>query len=142
MLQSQRAFKNLQVNYSPTDEPLEVEMDRDHLAQLIVNISLNAGQAMSEGGSLAVEVEQRRDDLAVIRLSDTGPGIPLEIQSRIFDPFFTTKTAGQGTGLGLAICHRIVESLKGAIHLQSDADSGTTFTISLPVADTVPDDSE
>jgi PAS domain S-box-containing protein len=141
MLQSQRTFKNLQVEYSPANGPLEVEMDRDHLAQLIVNISLNAAQAMPEGGSLAVDAE-RREDQAVIRLSDTGPGIPAEIQSRIFDPFFTTKTAGQGTGLGLAICHRIVESLKGAIQLVSDADSGTTFTITLPAADVVNDESE
>lgn len=131
MLQSQRAFKNLEVAYVPSDSPVEVEMDRDHLAQLIVNISLNAAQAMPEGGSLTIRAEQK-DDLAVIRLSDTGPGIPPEIQTRIFDPFFTTKTAGQGTGLGLAICHRIVESLNGSIHLESDADSGTTFTINLP----------
>jgi signal transduction histidine kinase len=135
MLQSQRAFKSLEVDYSSAADPVEVEMDRDHLAQLIVNISLNAAQAMPEGGSLTVEVE-RQDDQAVIRLSDTGPGIPPDIQSRIFDPFFTTKTAGQGTGLGLAICHRIVESMKGTFHLESNVDSGTTFTIIFPLAET------
>ncbi|MEW6263766.1 MAG: ATP-binding protein [Thermodesulfobacteriota bacterium] len=133
MLSSQRAFKKMTVEYDLAADVPPVSLDRDNLAQIIINIALNAAQAMPEGGRLTISLD-RQDDLVRIRLADTGPGIPPEIQSRIFDPFFTTKPAGQGTGLGLAICHRIVESYRGSISVNSRPGLGTTFTVLLPAA--------
>ena len=72
---------------------------------------------------------------AVVRIEDTGAGIPLEVQERIFQPFFTTKPIGQGTGLGLSICRGIVTALGGQISFQSEPASGTTFRVVLPTTD-------
>jgi len=69
----------------------------------------------------------------VIKVSDTGPGIPKDVLAKIFDPFFTTKEVGKGTGLGLSISYSIVEKLGGTITVDSEMGQGTTFTISLPV---------
>ena len=134
MLAAQRTFKNVSLEYDFPENPPWVNMDRDHLAQMVINIALNAVQAMPDGGRLRVALARPAGEIARIILSDTGPGIPQEIQDHVFDPFFTTKQAGQGTGLGLAICHRIVESYKGVITIQSGPD-GTTFFIDFPALD-------
>ena len=133
ILKAQKSFNNLEIIYDLADAPRYLYIDRDHLAQIIINIALNAAQAMPGGGRLIVSAGAAGQDV-VISLTDTGPGIPEEIAGRIFDPFFTTKPVGQGTGLGLAICHRIVESYNGSIDLESRPGQGTTFNLRFPGA--------
>jgi len=133
MLGAQRAFKDLNIQYDFNEKTPQVHMDRDHLAQIIVNIALNAAQAMTGGGRLKISLAEDNDRVR-ITLADTGPGIPDKVRDRIFDPFFTTKPVGQGTGLGLAVCYRIVESYDGCIELDSQSGRGATFTIRLPAA--------
>lgn len=132
MLQAQKVFKELKVELDLPDNIPPIIMDRDHLNQVIVNIALNAAQAMPQGGSLKASVALQQGSIQ-IRFQDSGHGIPDDIKDRVFDPFFTTKGVGEGTGLGLAICQKIVESYQGGITFESRADVGTSFTIMLPI---------
>jgi signal transduction histidine kinase len=105
-----------------------VAADRDQLHQVFWNLCLNAVQAMGPEGKLRVETRQA-DGRAVIRIEDTGPGIPAAVRSRIFDPFYTTKAGG--VGLGLAIVRRIVEDHGGDIAVESSQERGTCFTLTV-----------
>ncbi|MDY6785146.1 MAG: PAS domain S-box protein [Cyanobacteriota bacterium] len=102
----------------------------DELNQVWTNLIHNALQAMQNQGTLTVEVT-RRDDGVKVGISDSGPGIPEEIQSQIFQPFFTTKPAGEGSGLGLDIVKKIIEKHCGKIELESQPGR-TTFIVTLP----------
>jgi signal transduction histidine kinase len=112
-------------------------IDEGQIAQVFINIILNALDAMPEGGRLTVRSSHglNPDGLDVISLSfaDTGVGIPPTDLEKIFDPFYTTKEAGKGTGLGLSISYNIVKRFKGDIKITSEPGKGTTFTIILPV---------
>jgi PAS domain S-box-containing protein len=114
------------------DEGIPVFLNAD-LEQIFINIIKNAIQAMPEGGTLSIEAKVPNSDIFEVRFSDTGTGIPREIQETIFEPFFTTKGVGQGVGLGLSICNEIVESYNGFIELESEPGRGTTFTIRIPI---------
>jgi PAS domain S-box-containing protein len=110
------------------------------LEQVVVNLLINAAQAMSRdrlgsAGQISVSVAPTDDDRVALEVKDDGCGIPPEVLPRIFDPFFTTKPVGVGTGLGLSICHDIVASLGGTITAFSEDGQGTTFRVTLPVAD-------
>jgi signal transduction histidine kinase len=105
-----------------------VAADRDQLHQVFWNLCLNAVQAMGPEGKLRVETWQA-DGRAVIRIEDTGPGIPAAVRSRIFDPFYTTKAGG--VGLGLAIVRRIVEDHGGDIAVEPSQERGTCFTLTV-----------
>ncbi|GFO67028.1 hypothetical protein GMLC_06070 [Geomonas limicola] len=106
----------------------------NQLQQVLMNLMINAQQAMS-GNSGTVRLAARKTDQGVeLRVSDTGPGIPEEIQAKIFEPFFTTKPVGQGTGLGLSVSYGIVKDHGGEIRLESAIGTGTTFIITLPAA--------
>ena len=104
---------------------------------MLLNLIVNAAQAMSEGTRTATssgsrpDRERRTRDCRGLR---TGPGIPAGSSTAIFDPFFTTKPVGVGTGLGLAICHRIVRSSGGLIEVESELGKGTRFRLVLPEA--------
>jgi PAS domain S-box-containing protein len=116
--------------------PGRVEADPGQLEQVIMNLVVNARDAMPHGGRLTIRTgegaaPERRILLAV---SDTGRGMDAETQSRIFEPFFTTKEKGKGTGLGLSTVYGIVEQHQGAIEVESVLGLGTTFRISLPGA--------
>jgi CheY-like chemotaxis protein len=114
--------------------------------QVVMNLASNAVQAMPQGGVLRVALETARFDAArpatvgstvpgdyiVLRVSDTGTGIPEDVLERMFDPFFTTKEVGVGTGLGLSLVHGIVTSVGGAIEVATEGGKGTTFTVHLP----------
>ena len=109
----------------------EAFMDADRMNQVLLNLYLNAIQAMDGGGVLQVNVS--RDDakkLTTISISDNGRGIETAAQERIFDPYFTTKP--DGTGLGLAIVHKIIDAHGGSIRVRSQANEGTTVIITLP----------
>jgi two-component system NtrC family sensor kinase len=105
------------------------------LQQVLMNLMINAQQAMAGSkGTVKLTAKKRERDWVELRVSDTGPGIPKEIQQKIFDPFFTTKPAGQGTGLGLSVTYGIVKDHGGDIRLESAVGEGTTFIITLPAS--------
>jgi len=107
-------------------------IDVEALRQTIINIGLNAIQAMGDtGGSLYVR-SKAKDNFLKISIEDTGPGIPADILDKIFDPFFTTKDVGVGTGLGLAVSYAQVEKMGGALIAGSKEGHGAVFTITLP----------
>ena len=112
------------------DEPLLARIDPEQIQQALLNIALNALEAMPRGGVCRVALSKNGKDRVVIRLSDTGVGISQENLPRIFDPFFTTKD--NGTGLGLSIAHSIVENHGGTISVSSGPKKGTTFIVNLP----------
>ena len=109
-----------------------VEMDRDQMGQVLVNIFLNALQAMQEGGTLKVKAEVVGEQIRMA-ISDTGKGIPEDILPKVFDPFFTTKGEEKGTGLGLWLSQGTVERHGGTIQINSDGKEGTTVNINLPL---------
>ncbi len=135
MIQSQRVFRNIEVSFDLDEErrPHLVSMDRDHLAQIVIIIAMNAAQAMKGEGAFAIALD-REGDFLRIKFRDTGPGISPEVAERIFDPFFTTKNPGEGTGLGLSICQRLVDTYGGRIDIDSAPGAGAAFIISLPDA--------
>ncbi len=110
-----------------TDLP-EVNIDPDQIQQVLVNMILNAVQAMPEGGKLTIEAKAKEKFLEV-EISDTGCGIPQEAIGKIFDPLFTTRA--KGIGLGLAVCKTSIERHEGYIEVKSEVGKGTTFTIKL-----------
>jgi PAS domain S-box-containing protein len=139
MLEGQRAFARLKVVYDFEDgaAPFLVTMDRDHLAQVVIIIAMNAAQAMegqADPGPVLTMSLWREGGRVITRIRDNGPGMSEEVRRRAFDPFFTTKSPGQGTGLGLAICQRIVESYRGRLDLETSEGQGAAFTIDWPEA--------
>jgi signal transduction histidine kinase len=122
-------------DYQPV--PL-VNINESRLGQVLLNLIVNAAQAMPEGhadgNELRVATRTKEDGRAIVEISDTGIGIEKENLSRIFDPFFTTKQVGVGTGLGLSICHRLVSEVGGAIEVESEVGKGTLFRLLLPSA--------
>lgn len=124
------------------DPDVAVRGNPHDLQQVLVNLLLNAIQAMPEGGTIRVEAEVEADEERVrIVVADTGEGIEPEHVDEIFDPFFTTKEPGRGTGLGLSVSHSIIEQHGGRITVASAPGEGTTFTIRLPTATTNDTDS-
>jgi two-component system sensor histidine kinase HydH len=102
------------------------------MKQVLWNLLGNAADATAAGGRIAVDL-RRAGERALLAVTDSGAGIAAEDLARIFDPFFTTKE--RGTGLGLAIVHRVVEAHGGRISVQSEPGKGSTFSVSLPLAD-------
>ena len=105
----------------------------NQLQQVLMNLMINAQQAMGgNAGTVKLSARKLEQGQVELRVSDTGPGIPKEIQQKIFEPFFTTKPAGQGTGLGLSVTYGIIKDHGGEIRLESEVGEGTTFIITLP----------
>ncbi|MDD5562374.1 MAG: PAS domain S-box protein [Thermoanaerobaculaceae bacterium] len=123
--------ENVQVITELSGGPLPVLADASQLDQVLMNLAVNASDAMAEGGRLTLRTS---GDASWIRLSvtDTGHGISQEARAHLFEPFFTTKGIGKGTGLGLSVVHGIVASHGGTIEVASPAGRGATFTIVLP----------
>jgi signal transduction histidine kinase len=101
------------------------------IAQVVVNLLMNAAQAMPDGGRIRVSTRMEGEE-AVLEVRDTGTGMTPEVRARLFEPFFTTKPPGEGTGMGLAVVHGIVTAHGGRIQVDSAPGQGTTFTIRLP----------
>ena len=117
-------------------QPVLVEADPGELEQVLINLAVNARQAMPSGGKLTVEVssEQGTQPWALLSVSDTGVGMDAETLARLFEPFFTTKAGGEGTGLGLSISSEIVRRAGGSIQVQSEPGRGSLFHVRLPLA--------
>jgi PAS domain S-box-containing protein len=118
-----------------------ITADHNRLEQVFINLVTNAMYAMDDKGLRWADRKWRRllkiksfsaDGQVVVRVSDTGKGIPREIIDRIFEPFFTTRKVGQGTGLGMSISYRIISDYGGTIEVESEVDKGTTFTLKFP----------
>jgi hypothetical protein len=121
----------IRVVAKPAAVGVEVRIDRDLLKQAVLNIVVNAIEAMPAGGELRLE-SAAAGDLAGIRISDTGPGIPPELREKIFRLYFTTKQ--KGSGIGLAMAFRTVQLHDGTIDFTSEPGKGTAFSIRLPIA--------
>jgi two-component system NtrC family sensor kinase len=134
LLERQAIFHNIVIRRNLVESLPPVLIHPGQLQEVVMNIVLNAVDAMEGSGELGVATSLASNGRTVIiRISDTGKGIPPDVMPFIFEPFFTTKQVGEGTGLGLAIVHGIVTRAGGDIQAESSAD-GTTFTITLPVA--------
>ncbi len=132
----------------PGDGKLFVRVEPTHVQQIVLNLGINARDAMPGGGCLTIATRAATDadapwlgpnlapaSQAVLAVSDTGVGIAPDVRERIFEPLFTTKDVGKGTGLGLAIVRNIVETAGGAVHVESEPGSGATFLVALPRCD-------
>ncbi len=137
--------KNVEVSLNLDSDLPPVEGDESQLSQVIMNLVVNARDAMRNGGKLKISTRFQlaknvaqlnlsldRKDYVVVEVSDTGHGIPKENLSRIFEPFFTTKPKGEGTGLGLSVVYGIVKNHGGDVAVYSDVGNGTTFEVYLP----------
>jgi PAS domain S-box-containing protein len=142
-----RTKKEIQVHTDLYEDLWTAEVDRGQIEQVLLNLYVNAWQAMSNGGDLYLQTENVILDRSYVKpykvepgryvkisVSDTGVGIDKETQERIFEPFFTTKEMGRGTGLGLASVYGIIKSHSGYINVYSENERGTIFTIYLPAS--------
>ena len=125
-------FKNVEIAVEKEPDLPLVQVDRIHVQQTVVNILMNAAQAMPGGGKILIKTG-RGDQYVFISITDTGVGIKEEDLEKIFEPFFTTKEKEQGTGLGLSLCKRLIEANAGKIEVESKVGEGTTFTIMIPI---------
>ncbi len=126
LVKNQASFQNIaiQTELDPGIPP--VLADADQMRQVVLNIILNAADAMPQGGSLCIRsCFESKSKEVMLKISDTGPGIPEEIQNKLFEPFFTTKKTG--TGLGFAIAYGIMERHKGKLRVESSPGRGTTI---------------
>jgi two-component system, NtrC family, sensor histidine kinase HydH len=122
----------VRVSLAAVPDDLAIDVDPDQIEQVLVNLFMNAAQAMPDGGRIEVAAEALPSAAAAsIRIHDDGPGIPAEVRPRIFEALFTTKA--KGSGLGLALCRRIIEAHGGSIQL-APSDSGAVFVLVLPTA--------
>ncbi len=134
----------IQLQVSVADEPQPVYVDVSQIEMMIMNLAVNAQDAMPEGGQLSITtagkvpsseekgISENSERLAVLEVSDTGHGMTQEVQARIFEPFFTTKQLGRGTGLGLSTVLGIAERAGGRIEVQSKPNQGAIFRVYLP----------
>ncbi len=128
----QATSRSITIRLGLSDKPLVCKVDMDMLKQAILNLFINAQQAMSDGGELIIRTASQEGN-AVIELSDTGIGIEPEKLANIFDAFYSSRP--QGSGLGLATTKKIVEAHNGTIAVNSEPGKGTSFTIKLPLAE-------
>jgi PAS domain S-box-containing protein len=119
------------VEFRDSDKDLMLFGDRNHFQQVMVNLLVNAIQAIQDTGHITITLEQKGENAQII-VADTGCGIPADQIQQIFTPFFTTKRDWKGTGLGLAVTYRIIQLFKGTISVQTSVGQGTRFTISIP----------
>jgi two-component system sensor histidine kinase HydH len=134
MVEGQAREKNIEINANLSPDIKDFPLDQDRVNQVLLNLYLNAIEAMEDGGAISVSLSENKDSEGIkIVISDTGKGIDKKDLDHIFDPYFTTKQSG--TGLGLAIVHKIISSHRGEVKVNSEPDRGTVVTIYLPHMD-------
>ncbi|MDM7995999.1 MAG: cache domain-containing protein [Acidobacteriota bacterium] len=139
LVRNQASFQNITIHTDLDSGIPTVLADADQMRQVALNIILNAADAMPQGGEIRIRTLYEPETRQVkMRISDTGPGIPAEIQDKLFEPFFTTKKTG--TGLGLAIAYGIMDRHKGSLKIESALGHGTTVIVILPTDITSIDD--
>lgn len=131
LIQQEAATKQMAIELIPWSHPLTAEVDADRLSQCLLNLYLNALQAMAPGGRLTVGLAPLEARRVRIDVADTGSGIAPDDLDKVFDPYFTTKA--KGTGLGLAIVHKIVTAHNGHVKVESTPGKGTRFTLMIPI---------
>ena len=141
--------ESIEIDHEGTPDLWSTMIDRSQLEQVLVNLSVNAGDAMPGGGTLRVTTENRvvdeggagthpglvAGDYVVLSVCDTGAGMTPEVAARAFEPFYTTKPRGSGTGLGLATVYGIVQQAGGSIFIDSEPGRGTTVSVYLPATE-------
>ncbi|UCD98083.1 MAG: cache domain-containing protein [Chloroflexota bacterium] len=141
-VENQALFHNIEIIKNFQEDLPMIVIDPSQIERVIMNIIINAAEAMEGEGELIITTRSNIEkDAVVLEFKDTGPGIGEENIDKIFDPFFTTKDVGHGTGLGLAISYGVVKAHNGSISVESELGKGTTFIVRLPekVLDEVPD---
>jgi C4-dicarboxylate-specific signal transduction histidine kinase len=139
LVQEQLRLRGIEVELELCPDELLVLANPIQLEQVFINLLTNARDALADSNRKAIRIASSRDEDRIrIAFSDTGPGIPRDLQQRIFDPFFTTKEVGAGTGLGLSITYSILRDYGGDISVVSRPGQGATFMIELPFADKPP----
>lgn len=135
-----RGSETLSIKCDLDDNVPQVTADADQITQVIINLIINAEQAINkanEGNLITVSTKVRKSgqpgEAVEITVKDNGPGIPENVRARVFEPFFTTKDVGDGTGIGLAFCHRIIRSHGGEIWLDAKHPNGSKFVMTLPI---------
>jgi two-component system NtrC family sensor kinase len=132
VMEKQMKEANIKTETHFDDGIPEVMASTNQMRQVMLNMFKNAKEAMPKGGTLTVRTN-REDNKVLIRIQDTGIGIPEAIKDKIFDAFFTTKQKVKGVGLGLSVCYGIIKDHGGEITVESEPEKGTTFTIRLPI---------
>ncbi|MFP4193383.1 MAG: ATP-binding protein [Desulfobacterales bacterium] len=133
LTRDQKIFRNIRIEKRFSDEMMLVNVDTNKLSQVIINLVINAADAMEGRGTLTVTTYRNKADQKIfLEISDTGCGIYDENISKIFDPFFSTKPKGKSTGLGLSIAYGIIEEHGGHISVKDTGPEGTTFLVELP----------
>jgi two-component system NtrC family sensor kinase len=133
MVEDHKLFRNIQVDMKLQSDLPHIMGDVSQMEQVVLNLIVNAGEAMNGKGRLKIETRLLKEQNQILlSLEDSGPGVPPELLSRIFEPFFTTKRHGKGTGLGLSITHGIVQRHGGRIVVRSEPGQGACFDVLLP----------
>ena len=124
---------NVKIIKDLDDYQIMVNADKNQLCQVLINLIINAFDAMEGSGTLTLKTyRDRKANTACLEVTDTGGGIPKENLSKVFDPFFTTKDVGKGTGLGLSMAYGILEENHGKISIKQTGPEGTTILLELP----------
>jgi two-component system NtrC family sensor kinase len=132
LVRPQPRFGEVEVVRELSDDVPAVAAAQNRLVQVLLNLLLNAADAMGGRGRITITARADGSDAVELRVADSGPGVPAELRAQIFDPFFTTKEPGQGTGLGLSISRSIVEAYGGTLTVADGAGGGATFVVRLP----------
>jgi len=140
LVETQARLKKVMLHRNFEKDLRSIWIDRNQVQQVVINLCTNALDAMPNGGDLTIHVSTPENQLE-IRVTDTGTGIPEDIQHKILEPFFTTKEVGKGTGLGLSLVYNIVAKHQGHLNFETTPGKGTTFIVRLPIAPSKTNDS-
>ena len=131
LIRNQKLFRGVAIEEQLSSDLPTVNGDTNRLQQVVLNLCLNAREAMEDGGTIHIKTHTKQGEV-ILEVRDTGHGIKSEDLEQIFEPFFSTKPVGQGTGLGLSVTYGIVDQHGGRIEVDSEEGTGTTFTVLLP----------
>jgi len=137
LLSNQGILKNINLELDLSQDPLNIMIDEHQLLQVLINLLINAKEAVNNDGKIAIRSFLNDNNLAEVSIKDDGSGINKEDIDKIFDPFFTTKEPGSGTGLGLSISHRIINQFDGTISVSSNPGKETLFILTFPVLENI-----